>query len=723
MRTRTRRDFLRMMSACASAAAGSGWLTGAIPCAIRDALALPAAARTGSIMDVGHVVIFMQENRSFDHYFGSLRGVRGFNDPRPLRLRSGEPVWHQPAASVRTDAYNGRGLADDVRFVMPFHLDLQATTEFMPGTDHSWSTGHLAWNDGHYDEWVNQKQDTLTMGYLKRADLRYHYALADAFTVCDAYFCSVHADTAPNRIMLFSGTLDACNTRGTTPNGPGLSERDATDAYTWTTYPERLETAGIDWRVYQGGTGLPGDQTDNYSNNSLEFFSRFQRGSGAPAALLNRGVAQHTLAQFCRDVAAGCLPQVSWIVAPQKYCEHPSASPTDGAYYIDLILGALTSNPEVWGKTALFVNYDENDGFFDHVVPPVPSLASGREGAGMVSASLADSLDDEIVDLDHYPRHRTPLIPGADRGGRQPMGLGPRVPMIVVSPWTKGGWVCSQVFDHTSVLQFLEARFGVAEPNISKWRRAVCGDLTSAFDFSVPPDRDPNPAGLRFGTSPRVASLGAPLIVPAYQRLPEGEPGTRPARAVPYGFAVNVRPEGAKLRMDFMNNGRAGAAFYVYDRLSPERSPRRYTVVAGDALFDLWETLDKQGRYELAVYGPNGWMGEFRGIADGKRVRPRVIFSADAATETVSLLLTNAGACACSLRIKDAYDRENAVVRRLKAAATFEERRRVSAHSGWYDFNVTATDPFDALWRYAGHLETGRPSTSDPGPVRSQTAL
>jgi len=699
-----------MMSAGAGLAAGSAW--GA---AIRDALALPAATRTGSIRDVGHVVIFMQENRSFDHYFGSLRGVRGFGDPRALTLPGGRSVWHQPRASVQTSQYNGRGLPTDVRFVMPFHLDPPATTEFTPGTDHSWSTGHLAWDEGRYAQWVNQKQDALTMGYLKRADLRYHYALADAFTVCDSYFCSVHADTAPNRIMLFTGTIDARNALGTRATGPGLSERDASEAYTWTTYPERLEAAGIDWKVYQGGTGLPGDATDNYTDNSLEFFARFQSEHGAAAALVRNGVSQHTLAQLRADVENSRLPQVSWIIAPRMYCEHPSACPTDGAYYINLILEALTSNPEVWGKTVLFINYDENDGFFDHVVPPVPPLASARDGVGLVSAPLVDSIADESIDLDAYPRHKTPLIPNADPGGRQPIGLGPRVPMIVVSPWTKGGWVCSQVFDHTSVLQFLEARFGVLEPNISKWRRAICGDLTSAFDFSSPP----NPTVVRLDVAAHIVSSGAPPVIQTPQKLPEAEPGTRPARALPYAMAVNVGLSGTQLSLDFTNSGQAGAAFYVYDRRRPESAPRRYAIAAGDALFDVWQIPEKHGRYELAAYGPNGCLFEFRGTIDSGSARPAVTFATDAAAGTVLLRLTNAGTSACLLTVTNGYDDDAAArVHKVERAATVEDHWVVSAQYGWYDLSVMARDDF--LWRYAGHLENGRPSLSDPGCARSR---
>jgi len=135
-----------------------------LPPSISKALSIPANKVTGTIKDVQHVVILMQENRSFDHYFGTLQGVRGFSDPRPVRLPNGRPVWYQPPASVHTSHYQSRGLGYDAPHVLPFYLNPQATTEFSPGTDHGWSSGHLAWNHGKHNQWVNQKQDVILAG-------------------------------------------------------------------------------------------------------------------------------------------------------------------------------------------------------------------------------------------------------------------------------------------------------------------------------------------------------------------------------------------------------------------------------------------------------------------------------------------------------------------------------------------------------------------------------
>ncbi|MBN9617055.1 MAG: phospholipase C, phosphocholine-specific [Acidobacteriales bacterium 59-55] len=712
--SKSRRDFLRM----AVASAGITML----PPSIRRALAIPANRATGSIQDVGHVVILMQENRSFDHYFGSLRGVRGFNDPRPLRLANGKPVWYQPPAAIKTKRYESRGLQARATHVLPWYINPKNTTEYQAGTDHGWSSGHLAWNHGKYDQWVNQKQDVMTMGHLKRQDVSFHYALADAFTLCDSYFCSAHANTVINRIYLWTGTCDPRNAYGTRPNGPALEERGKTNGYTWTTYPERLEANHVSWRVYQGGTGVPGTPTDNYTDNSLDFFAQYQVEEGASPAssLVRNGVSDHTLADLRNDVEKNQLPQVSWIVAPYKYSEHPEASPTDGAYYVNLVLEALTSNPEVWSKTVFLINYDENDGLFDHIVPPMPPHTQAMNAQGRVSDDLIESLQDEFVDLDKYTKEKHPLVPGADPGGLQPVGLGPRVPMLIVSPWTKGGWVCSQTFDHTSVLQFLEARFGIPEPNISKWRRAICGDLTSAFDFSSFPD-----VGIQSFTVPKpIVSRRRPYHVPAVQEMPVQEPGTRPARALPYEFSTQCRIEEGKLWIDFVNTGRAGTAFYVYNGSTPHESPRRYTVSASQKLSDYWEPSREKDAYDLSIYGPNGYLSHFRGHQRSmlkhasSTAEARVHY--DRQSGDVYLTLTNNGPEQCTMTAHNRYGDAETRSYQLEPGATLEDRWPLASSSGWFDLSIVHAGDSVFLRRFAGHVETGRPSTSDPAALASE---
>lgn len=217
-----RRAFLQLLT--------TGALSGAFPASIARALEIPANHRTGTIADIEHIVFLMQENRSFDHYFGTLRGVRGFGDPRPMNLSSGKSVWYQP---------NGND------YVLPFHpgapnLGLQ----FLEDLAHDWTTTQAAWNDGRYDQWVPNK-GTTTMAHLTRSDIPFHYALADAFTVCDAYHCSLLGPTDPNRYYMWTGWVGNDGLGG----GPVIDNAEA--GYDWPTYPERLQAAGVSWKIYQ----------------------------------------------------------------------------------------------------------------------------------------------------------------------------------------------------------------------------------------------------------------------------------------------------------------------------------------------------------------------------------------------------------------------------------------------------------------------------------------
>ena len=699
-----RRRFLH----AAGATAAASLIAQGFPASIARALVTAPDRRTGSIADVGHVVILMQENRSFDHYFGSLRGVRGFGDPRVLELANGDPVWKQPAATTHTKYWKSRGVGDDVGWVYPFHLDTHASGDHHEGTDHGWSSGHGAWNLGRNDRWIEQKQDVLTMAYLRREDVAFHYALADAFTLCDAYHASALADTAINRIFLWSGTADRSGRLGSKDNGPGMEERANVNGYTWTTYPERLEKAGVTWRVYQGGTGDPGSPTDNYTDNSLEFFAAYQVKEGADpqSSLVRNGVSNHSLRELRDDVLHDRLPQVSWIVAPYDYSEHPKASPTDGAFYIRRVLDALTANAKVWSRTVLFLNYDENDGFFDHVPPPAPPLMDGQ--GGKVSAGLVDSLRDEIMDLDLHPGIAGPLLPGSDPMGRQPIGLGNRVPMIVVSPWTRGGWVCSETFDHTSVLRFLEKRFGVEEPNISGWRRAVCGDLTSCFDFAGTADTTVPTLRVPHGSDGK-----KPVAVPEPQAMPTQEPGTRPARALAYRWHVEHRLDATASHVAFVNEGPLGAAFLVYDGLDRDAPPRRYTVGANDRLDDAWALAPRGDAFDRRIHGPNGYLCQLRGAADDAL---EAIVRDVPGKRQVQVTLANRGATPLPCVVANAYDGKEPHRYTVSARGSTTLVLDLADSAGWYDIAITIPDAPRYLRRFAGHVEDGLPATSDPGP-------
>jgi phospholipase C len=170
------------------------------------------------------------------------------------------------------------------------------------------------------------------------------------------------------------------------------------------------------------------------------------RNATTSSPLWQRGIRKRPAGWFEADARAGRLPQVSWLVAPTAQTEHPDYFPAAGAEYIAGKLDAIAANEDLWRKTLFILTYDENDGMFDHVPPPVPPAGTTNEFVGGL-----------------------------------PIGLGFRVPAIVVSPWSVGGYVCSDVLDHTSLIRLIEARFGVTEPNITAWRRATCGDFTTAL--------------------------------------------------------------------------------------------------------------------------------------------------------------------------------------------------------------------------------------------------
>jgi phospholipase C len=242
MVTKTRRDFLKLSAGLAGATAA----TTLFPESIRKALAIEPTSVTGTIQDVQHIVVFMQENRSFDHYLGHLSGVRGYNDRFPVTLPNGQPVWFQPRQE------------DQTKVIAPFRYDTtnpNVNAQCIGGLPHTWATTHGAIDSGRADKWAVQKSN-MTMGYHMREDIPFHYALADAFTVCDNYFCSIPGNTHPNRMYLMTGMVDPLATGG----GPLLDNTDYIDnqfdtiklqPFNWTTYPERLETAGISWQIYQ----------------------------------------------------------------------------------------------------------------------------------------------------------------------------------------------------------------------------------------------------------------------------------------------------------------------------------------------------------------------------------------------------------------------------------------------------------------------------------------
>jgi phospholipase C len=504
----------------------------------RAARTRPAGSDLGA---VEHIVFLMLENRSYDHYFGAYPRGRGFDD--------------HPKHSLGVFAQEYPGGSDVVprHKLLPFHLPGNHGLDSTDDLTHDWGPMHECWNHGRMDSWVKVHtrpewegpKGALTMGYYDRAQLPFHWALADHFTLGDAYHCSILGPTHPNRLMAMSGTIDPSGSHG----GPVVATNASVDTMwncTWTTVQELLEDKGVSWKVYTpsnaGVSGRFASLTEYttwdpsfydptvvsnllFTDNVLPYFKAFQQ-PGTP--LFEKAFKQTFPNDFAADVRSGTFPQVSWIIPPLGFDEHPSSSPTNGQWFVSMVLDELTSNPEVWAKTALFIMYDENDGWFDHVPPP--TAPKGTRG--------------EYLTTSRFPAGEpTPDTLGIDG----PLGLGVRVPLLVVSPFSRGGHVANEVFDHTSQLKLISERFGVEVPNVSAWRRKTVGDLTSTLfnsrhDASVP--KLPKTSIVFASSGPATYSKqwthsgGFGPSIPTKQRMPNQRGGFEPASKY---FALDER--------------------------------------------------------------------------------------------------------------------------------------------------------------------------------------
>lgn len=686
----------RRLLGIAAAAGGAAAVGSLLPPSLHEAVA-STPVRRGGLRAIEHVIVLTQENRSFDHYFGTLRGVRGYGDADPLRQPDGRTVFHQPAGT---------------REVLPFSLRAAAEQEDRPGSDiqylgdlpHGWTDSSAAWAQGWNNGWVPAKS-AATMTYYERPDIPLQYELAETFTMLDAYHCAIHGSTNPNRNFLVSGT---------TGYEPGTTQRAVTNAaysydhagYEWTSYPQRLQAAGVSWQVYQ--------EWDNFTDNALEYFVPFKRIGrkilshvdgpfrtteefychllGLPEAeraplldqfaasratltgdermLFDRGAFRSEpdtlVARLRADIAARRLPKVSWLVPTAALSEHPGAStPVGSANLIYQVLDALASDRDTWSKTVLLVNFDENDGYFDHVPAPVPP---------------ADAVDDWY--------------------DGKPLGLGPRVPMTIVSPWTVGGHVNSEVSDHTSVLRFLERWTGVAEPNISAWRRAACGDLTSAFDFDHPGHQ---PSLDLPGQVPPAIARWRPTP-PEQQQLPRQEPGRRPARALRYRPRVSATVDGGEISLTLSDDGAGATPFAVYAYAGELPRPLHRTV----ATTHVERITVPNDGYRLAVQGPNRFWYELAGStstpAAGVDVRTRQT------PHALLLELANNGAAPVTLTVRALRYGTRTLTVRLRPG----QQRALpwDTDRGWYDVEVTATADPVFRRRLTGRAEDGRPGVT-----------
>jgi phospholipase C len=834
---RTRRDFLKL-AAMLSGAAGISEL---IPSIQRAHAIEPVVGST--YVDAEHIVILMQENRSFDHAFGTLRGVRGFNDPRAIRLVNGNSVF------VQTDA-SGNSYA-------PWRLNIRDTrVTWMGDLPHSRDSQVDAWNEGRHDGWLEAKRSgtkdyahlPLTMGHYTREDLPFYYALADAFTVCDQNYCSVMTSTSPNRSYFWTGTIR--DQQRVDSKVYMRNEQIDYGGMSWKTFPERLQDAGIRWKSYQNEltrSGLAGEEDawlSNFGDNVLECFAAYnaeaypgyipaaqrwisefsaraaklqseisaEKDPAAAAKLHARlgemqsqiealkasvakgGEARYNqlseqqkalhhaafvtndgdpgyhaldslsfdsdgrsqsmkvpagdvLYQFRKDVNEGKLPTVSWLSAPEKFSDHPT-SPWYGAWYISEVMDILTSNPEVWKKTIFILTYDENDGYFDHA-PSFVAADPKRPETGGASAGIDTGLE--------YSYKEDELRQGVtqDEARSGPMGMGFRVPMIIASPWSLGGWVNSQHFDHTSTLMFLERfmqeKYGktVREENISPWRRAISGDLTSVFR-----PYDPKQAALDFlNRNKFVVSIEKARYkeIPSnYKKLtagqieqinrspqhsglmPQQEEGICPACALPYELYADGNA-GAKgnsyyeIRLSAGNQVHgaraAGAPFNVYLRNLKEASgagrgmmAASYAVKPGDSLTRQYPfAMFADSGYAIEVHGPNGFYRSFTGRPDSQHLEVRTSYENTGKNLTGNVLVhwRNRGAKAVSVELRDNAYKTKSVTRRIEPGQETSVILRLEKSHGWYDYSVK-TSGSDAEARFAGRVETGRASVTDP---------
>jgi len=680
----TRRRFLRY-TALGTAAAAAGISGGTAAASVRGSSAAANALPkgwSGTIADLKHVVILMQENRSFDHYFGTLSGVRGFGDKQILAYPNGNNIFQQPDAA-RTD----------LGYLLPYNLTDQVDGDL----DHSWDGDHEAWNGGLWNNWVPAKTEE-TMGYFTRTEIPFQYAVADAFTICDGYHQAIMAPTSPNRMYFWTGT-----SAGWTSNPNDYEVDFGPDAGTpeVTTYPELLQAAGINWRVYTndqvGDSGtFPDYFLGDYGDNPLWFYQQYNstnsreggtselaiRGAVTPwetaagAPPLSKTHAAYVLSSFIKDVTSNNLPQVSWIVAPAGYCEHPSYTPDYGAHYVNTVLQTLFSNPGLWKTTALFITYDEHDGFFDHQLPPTPP---------------ASVTDEYIAGL--------------------PIGPGTRVPMLICSPWTRGGYVDSNVYNHTSMLEFLAAWTGVKPVNITPWRASVTGDLTAAFDFRNPDFSIPGNIPTLDQTWALTQLTGGSTTPPAEgdQKMPTQEPGTRPHRpSVHQPWAdVTVDRTTSQVTATLTNTGQVGVSFAVYpDNYLPFTSTP-VTVLQSSPGSYVWDATLTAGNYAFSVYGPDGFLTSFAGevVPANQNAGPVPVVTAQpsAATRTVELTLADEGQqqIVYTLTPNDYEGRTQTVTVKRGSPSTISWP---TDPYGYYDVVITTNTADGFRRRYAGRI-------------------
>lgn len=627
----------------------------------------------GSINDIKHVILFMQENRSFDHYFGTLRGVRGFNDRAHAGIQSSKRgIFYQPVSK------------DHSKYQLPWHVESKRTSaSCMDAADMSFETDTAMWNRGKMDSWNTAREQSMGMAYFDREDLPYYYQLADEFTIGDQYYQSTLTETDPNRVFFFTGS------NGLSANKTDLLNNFIPDqGLEWETLGEVLDKKGVTWKVFQ--------ELENFDDNAFAWFKNY-READKESTLHKNGMSRvkELASAFGKAMDENKLPQVSIFVAPMVLSEHARNHPAAGEDLTARLLNELKKRPEYYKKSVFILNYDEGGQFFDHHWVPTPPT-SKEEGVSSVY------VEDEIV-TDKFSIK-----------GRTPMGMGFRVPLIIVSPWTRGGHVVSEVFDHTSILKFLEIRFDIKIKVLSDWRRAVAGNLLSAFDFDNPdysfPDL-PDTNSYVDDSINQCDTLPKPQI-PIKQTVPTQEKGIRPSRILPYDFVITEQIRNNKFKLQIFSKGKAGGAFQLYDWKNEDSVIRKYTVHSGAEIFD---EININGEYNFSLHGPNGFVRHFKGNSNyDSGLECLVLTNFDSVSGKIKLsFLNKSKTVQCSFNLKDnaykLFDKKSNI------ESSFEIEIDVNKSGNWYDFTVTNNDKDNITYfrRFMGRIER-KGNTSDP---------
>lgn len=676
------------------------------------------AGITRTIRDLKHVVILMLENRSYDHYFGMIPGARGFEDKQALQFPDGTNVFQQPDSS-RPEGY-----------LLPFRMD-SARMNALGGWDlpHGWPDGQQAWNNGANNQWAQAKTPR-TMGYFTEAEIPWAYAAAQAWTVCDHYHCSIFSATYPNRYYLMSGTIDPSG-----GNVPGRGFQSAYNnngtgsPYTWPSFVEQLEAAGASWNVYisrSPGTNYGLNILSKFkgvrdwftSSGDVPFGSATEPAKTAAARggyyfdsngkqIFPEPTPPNTddfgpaylnayLQDFITDCAQDTLPLVSYLIPPDAYQEHPGGGERGGSY-VSRVVEALASNPEVWNSTLLIVNFDEADGLFDHVLPPVPEEGTKDE-----------------------------FLPASGPNPAGHIGPGPRVPALLFSPWTRGGHSYSGVMDHTSTQQFIEdwlhetQGIKVRNTNITQWRRSLLNNLAGALDFanpdfSVPVLPNPSPERDRFHMDATLPPMAPPAsALEQSMPVPHTAHGGVKPKPVPYQQHASVTVDRAtgKVTATLSNDGGStstGVSMAVYPDEHYPFKATPYTVMPGRPRRYEWDATVTGGRYAFSIYGPDRFVRTFAGTVTPKAEDAAGVASVDAQLEArgnepvLRLTLRNDGKHKLSFTLTP-NDYEGRTHTVSVPAGKSHRIDWPTDRYGFYDVIITDSSETGFKHRYAGRI-------------------